>query len=66
MLQTATAGNLHADDGDAFDIVVTDNFGQLPGIIYIIQLRASYQGNMAFDEALMKGRIGVGSAIRCD
>ena len=35
VLDTAAARNLHADNGHAFDIVVTDDFGQLFGVVAV-------------------------------
>ena len=50
MFQTAAARNLHADNGDAFDIILTNDFGQLFGIIHTVQLRTAHKGDMSLDE----------------
>ena len=46
-LQPAAAGNLHAHNGHASDVVVSDDLRQLFGIIHAVQLGTSY-GKTAF------------------
>ena len=66
MLQTTAAGNLHADDGDALDIVIADDLGELVGVVHAVQLRAAYQRDVPLDEALMEGGIGISRAVSGD
>lgn len=63
MLETAAAGNLHTDDGDAFNIVVCDNLRQLFGVIAVIQLRTANQRNPAPDKVLVESSIGIGGTV---
>ena len=38
VFQSAAARHLHANNGYAFDVVLTEDFGQLLAVIHIIQL----------------------------
>ena len=41
-LQPAAAGHLHADDGDALDVVAADDLRQLFGIVHAVQLGTAH------------------------
>ena len=62
-LQPAAAGYLHADDGDALDVVLPDDFGQLFGIVHAVQLRTAHQGDVSLDEPLVESGVGVGGTV---
>ena len=47
-LQAAAAGDLHADDGDALNVVIADDRGQLFSIVHRIQLRATDDRDLSF------------------
>ena len=64
MLDAAAAGNFHAHNGDASDIVIGQDRGQLLGIVDAVQLRAADQGNVIPDEFIVKIAVGVGGAVR--
>ena len=65
-LQPAAAGHLHADNGDAFDVVLPKDLRQLFGIIRAVQFRASHKGDVPLDEPLVEGGVGVGGAVGGD
>ena len=64
MLDTAAAGNFHAYDGYAFDIILADDLGQLFTVIDSVKLRASDERDLAAHEFLMHVRRGVRRAVR--
>ena len=66
MLDTAAAGDLHSDDGNALDIVVSKDPGQLFGIINAVKFRTANESNVVADEILMKIAIGISGAICCN
>ena len=66
MLDPSAAGNLHADDGQAFDVVAPDDLCQFFCIVHRIQLRTSDQSDMVPDKTLVKIGISVGGAVGCD
>ena len=63
MLQSATARNLHADNGHALNIVLLNDLSEFFAVVHIISLRAADQGHFAFQEFLMKVCVGVSSAV---
>mgnify|MGYP006874944806 CR=1 FL=1 len=42
IFQPAAAGHLHAHNGDALDVVLPDDLGQLFGIVHAVQLGAAH------------------------
>ena len=66
MLQSAAAGDLHADNGHAFYIVAPDDLGELFGIVHAVELRAAHKGDVSLDKPLVKGGIGIRRAVRGD
>ena len=66
MLQAAAAGHLHADDGNAFDIVFADDLAELFRIICAVQLGAAYQGDPSFDEFFVKIPVSKSGAVGGD
>ena len=49
--------NLHADNGRAFDVVVTDDFGQLFGVVDAVKLWTSDQSYFTMDKVLMEAAV---------
>ena len=64
--EAATAGDFHADDDDAADIVVAEDFSQLVGIVDRVKFRAANHGDPAFDEFLVEVGAGEGGTIGSD
>ena len=62
-LQAAAARYFHTDDGDALDVVIADDLGQLVGVVDHIELRAADQGDLALHEFLVHIGVGVGGAV---
>ena len=63
-LQPAAAGYLHADDGDALDVVLPDDLRQLFGIVHAVQLGAAHEGDVPLDEPLVEGGVGDRNTVR--
>ena len=63
IFNTAAAWNLHADNGDIPDIIEADDFRQLFRVIHHIQLWASYEGDAAGYEVIVKIAVGKGSTV---
>ena len=66
VLQSAAARNLHADNGHAFDIVVTDDFGQLFGVVDAVKLWTSDQSYFTMDKVLMEAAVCVSGTVGSD
>ena len=66
VLDTAAARNLHADNGHAFDIVVTDDFGQLFGVVDAVKLWTSDQSYFTMDKVLMEAAVCVSGTVGSD
>ena len=66
MLQSAAAGDLHADNGHAFYIIAPDDLGELFGIVHAVELRAAHKGDVSLDKPLVKGGTGIRRAVRGD
>ena len=62
-LDPAAAGDLHAHHGDALDVVVGQNFGELFAVIHAVQLGTAHQGNFSTDKVPVEVGVGVGSAV---
>ena len=62
-LNSTAAGYLHADDGDALDVVLPDDLRQLFGIVHAVQLGTAHQRDVSLDEPLVEGGVGVGGAV---
>ena len=62
-LQTAAAWDLHARDGDAFDVVVRNDLGQFLGIIDAVKLRAANKANFVADEISMEVAVRERAAV---
>ena len=65
-MQAAAARHLHPHDGDALDVVIADDLGQLVGVVYHIELRTTDQGDLALHEFLVHIGVGVGGAVSSD
>ncbi len=65
-LQPAAAGYLHADDGNALDVVFPDDLRQLFGIVHAVQLGTAHQRDVSLDEPLVEGGVSVGGAVGGD
>lgn len=63
LLDATAAGHFHTDDGDAFDIVMGDDLGQLLAVIFVIQFGAADEGDVVFDKATVKIAVGKGSTV---
>ena len=63
MLDTAAARYFHAHNGDAFDVVVTDDLSELFAVIALVQLGAADQRDLIADKILMEACIGIGCAF---
>ena len=66
LFQSAAAGDLHAHDSKTFDIVLSQNLGQLFSIVYSVQLGTADEGDPSPDEVLMKAGISISAAVRRD
>ena len=66
VFETSAARHLHPQDGNALDVVIADDLGQLLAVVHGIQLGAADEGNMAAHELLMDVRVGVGGAVGGD
>lgn len=64
--QAAAAGDLHADHGDALDLVVLDDLEELFRIVHGIQLGAADQGDLAGHQLLVEPGVGKGGAVGGD
>ena len=58
-LDPAAAGNLHPHDGHALDIILTDDGGQLVGVVTLVQLGTADEGHAVADELLVEVAVGV-------
>ena len=47
VFETSAARHLHPQDGNALDVVIADDLGQLLAVVHGIQLGAADEGNMA-------------------
>ena len=65
-LQTATARDLHARDGDALDIVARNDLGQLLGVIGAIKFRTADKANFVADEIGMEVAVRKCAAVGSD
>lgn len=63
ILYAATAGNLHAYDGHALYIVVSDNLCKLFGVVDIVKLRTADNSDMILYKALVKAAVSVCGAV---
>ena len=66
LLDSAAAGDFHAHDGHALNIVLADDLCKLLAVVYRIQFWTSDQGNLSLNEILVEICIGVGSTICCN
>ena len=66
MLDTAAARNLHADNGHAFDVVATDDFGQLFGVVDAVKLWTSDQSYFTMDKVPMEAAVCVSGTVGSD
>ena len=66
MLQTAAAGHLHADKGNALNPVVPYDLRQLFAVIYLIKLGTTHKNDLSLQELLMEISVSVSAAIRCN
>ena len=65
-LQPAVAGYLHADDGDALDVILPDDFGQLFGVVDAVKLWTSAQSYFTMDKVLMEAAVCVSGTVGSD
>ena len=63
VFQSAAARHLHADNGYAFDVVLTEDFGQLLAVIHIIQLGTADECYLPPDKILMEVCVRVSGAV---
>ena len=63
VFQSAAARHLHADNGYAFDVVLTEDFGQLLAVIHIIQLGTADERYLPPDKILMEVCVRVSGAV---
>ena len=66
VLDTAAARNLHADNGHALDVVVSDDFGQLFGVVDAVKLWTSDQSYFTTDKVLMEAAVCVSGTVGSD
>ena len=62
VLDAAAARNLHADDGQALNVVVCQDLGELLAVVPRVQLGAADEGYPAPDKVLVE--IAVGMAVQ--
>ena len=62
-LNAPTAGDRHPYNGDAADVVLSQNGGELFTIVPFVQLGAADKGHPAPDKVPVKGAVGVGGAV---
>ena len=63
VLELGAAGLVHRDDGDACNVVETENVRQLHGNIKVV-FRAADQRNTSLGQRVMEARIGKCRAVR--
>ena len=66
MFQTAAAGDFHAGDSDASDLIFPKDCSELFCVINRIQLWTTYEGDVSLNKILMEIRIGVGGTVGGD
>ena len=66
MFDAAAARNVHADNGHALEVVVSDDFGQLFGVVDAVELRTSDQGYFTTDKVLMEAAVCVSGTVGSD
>ncbi len=62
----AAAGDLHTHDRDAFDVVFTQDAGELFAIIAFIEFGTADQRNAPADKLLVERAVGIGCAVGGD
>ena len=63
IFQPAAAGDFHAHDGHALNVVIADDLGELLGIVHTIQLGAANKGDAPLDKLLVEGSVSIGGAV---
>ena len=66
MFYPCAAGNFHAHDGNAFYVILPDDFGQLFCIIHAVELGAADERDAVFDESVMKIAVCISGAVSRD
>lgn len=66
ILDSAAAGDFHAHNGDAFNIVLADDLGKLFTVIHRVKFRTSDKGDLTFDKILVEVCIGIGCTVCCN
>ena len=65
-LESAAAGNFHADDGHALDVIIPDDLCQFVRIVHCIQLRAADDRDFAAHKFLMHVGVSVSRTVGSD
>ena len=63
VFESATARHLHAHDGNAPEIVATDDLRELVGIVHRVELRAADERDLPFHEFTVHVRVGIRRAV---
>jgi len=66
VLDSAAAWDFHADYGNALDIIVCKDGGQLFRVIAFVKLRTSDDGDTVLNEIVVETGIGVSGTVRSD
>ena len=64
--QTTAARHGHSGYGNASDIIVFENLGQLLSVIHCVQLGAADEGDAVFHEGVMEIAVGECSTVGCN
>lgn len=63
LLDAAAAGDFHADDGNAFNVICQQDLGQFAAVIFIIQLWAADECDVVFDEFAVEVTVSKGCTV---
>ena len=66
VFDAGAAGNLHANDRYALNVVFCDDAGQLFGVVALVQFRTADQCDAVADKLVMEVAVSVGSAVGGD
>lgn len=66
IFQPAAARYLHTNHGEAFDVILAEDVGELFGVVSGVQFWASDEGDAVFDEILVEVGIGISGTIGSD
>ena len=65
-LQATAARHFHSHDGNALDVVVANDLGQLVGVVYHIKLGATDKCDFALHKVLVHIGVSVGGTVGGD